>query len=104
MTAGHPVPPAIRDELRRLGERWTSLPLALAEAHLPRLYAVANDLADRAGVGRRVPQLGPAVIIDQLSVLAYDLLAYGVEKADQRNATEGYLLDELVALRRSLSG
>lgn len=76
-----PVPTAARTELERLARRWQQLPLDRALAAVPAVRALAQDFADDAaptaqGDGR-LPDLGPAVVMDQLVVTAYDLAQRG---------------------------
>jgi hypothetical protein len=97
--AGDLLPRQVQDELRRLGERWRTLPLAQALQYAGRVHALAQDLADRVAAreGRAsvpVPDLGPGVLVDQLRVLAYDATAAGLAAG---------LAEELAALRRDLA-
>lgn len=78
-----PVPRPVREELERLGDRWRALPVAQAGLHAARLHALAQALADqvaaRAGSRRAVvPDLGPAVALDQVAVLVYDAASAGL--------------------------
>lgn len=96
--AGSPVPRRAQDELRRLGERWRTLPLAQALRYAGQVLALAQSLADRVAVaeGRStvtVPDLGPAVLVDQVRVLSFDASAAGLADG---------LADELAGLRRAL--
>jgi hypothetical protein len=95
------VAPDARVELDRIRRRWAELPLEQAEARMPLLRGLLADLAARtprpiatsppeqahsgpAGVGGsqevEVPDLGPAVVVDQLTVLVWD--AYANERGD----------------------
>ena len=61
-------------------ERWRQLPLDHALSRMPLTLALVQSLADRvAGLRgrtpREVPDLGPAVVMDQLRVMVYDLCA-----------------------------
>ena len=69
--------------------RWQQLPLDHASSCLPGVRDLIEGLA-----GRAVPDLGPAVVMDQLTVLVYDACAAG--EADGLQA-------RLAALRRSLA-
>ena len=68
------VAPEARVELDRLRRRWAELPLAQAEARMPLLRDLLTDLAPRSVA---VPDLGPAVVVDQLAVLVWDAYARG---------------------------
>jgi hypothetical protein len=93
--ATSPVPQEVADELRRVVRRWQQLPLDHALSCLP---AVRELLADLAGSG--VPDLGPGVAMDQLTVLVHDSCA-----AAGGQETEGTerLRARLAALRAQLS-
>ena len=92
------VAPEARVELDRIRRRWADLPLAQAEAGMPLLRRLLADLAPRSSrlianhppgevdprpeeVGGSpevdVPDLGPAVAVDQLTVLVWDAYASG---------------------------
>lgn len=86
-----PVPPQARTELERLARRWQQLPLHRALRCAPAVREVAQGFADEVGARQRLPDLGPAAIIDQLVVTAYDLAAAG--------AGDG-MAEQLAALRR----
>jgi hypothetical protein len=101
--AGSPAPavssvaPEARLELDRIRRRWGELPLDRAEARMPSLRRVLADLAPRstrllaekpptggdsgppevADPQSVVPDLGPAVVVDQLTVLVWDAYATG---------------------------
>jgi len=86
-----------RTELDRIRRRWAELPIAAAEQRMPVLRHLLADLAPRtfprllalqpperpqaevAGAQEvaEVPDLGPAVVVDQLSVLVWDAYAQG---------------------------
>ncbi|HEY7719644.1 MAG TPA: hypothetical protein VH915_12845 [Pedococcus sp.] len=87
--AASPVPPEVAEELRRVAQRWQQLPLGHALSCMPRLRALLDDLA-----GTSVPDLGPAVVVDQLTVLVHDACAAG-ESAG--------LAERLAGLRRELA-
>ena len=77
---GSPTPQEVSDELRRVVERWHQLPLDHALSRMPSVLALVQSLADRvagpAGAAPLpVPDLGPAVVMDQLTVMVYDLFA-----------------------------
>ena len=95
--AGDVVAPEARVELDRIRRRWAELPLDRAESRMPVLRRLLADLAPRsfpliadhpprtaaerpAEVGDPqsvVPDLGPSVVVDQLSVLVWDAYATG---------------------------
>ena len=72
--------------------RWQQLPLDHALSCMPRVRLLLDDLAAPAG---QVPDLGPAVLMDQLTVLVYDVCA---ADSDRR----GDLARRLGDLRRQL--
>ena len=82
--------------------RWHQLPLDHALSGMPSVRLVVQRLAD-AGAGLRgrepqpVPQLGPAVVMDQLTVMVHDLFA-AAPQTDPA-AVAGTLAD----LRRTLA-
>ena len=110
------VAPEARVELDRIRRRWAELPLERAEARMPVLRHLLADLTPRSSrpiadlppeaarpaapvaVGDpqavAVPDLGPAVVVDQLAVLVWD--AYAEGRGD--GIPEG-----LVAARRALT-
>jgi len=95
---GSPTPQEVSDELRRVAERWQQLPLGHALSRLGMVRDLVQDLADRVAVSRGrasvpVPDLGPAVVMDQLAVMVWDASAAGVG-AD--------LPERLASLRRAL--
>ncbi len=78
-TAGgrvRPVPREAAVELDRLARRWAELALARAELGMPSVRAALGDLASRCGPDP-VPDLGPGVVVDQLTVLVWDAYAAG---------------------------
>ncbi len=77
------MPRPVQDELERLGERWRQLPATQALAFAAELRALAQNLADgladQSGARRAVlGDLGPAVALDQVTVLVYDAAAAGL--------------------------
>ena len=77
-------------------ERWRSLPLDHALSRMPAVQAVVQALADAVeDVDGRphvtVPDLGPAAVMDQLTVIVFDASQAGLDPAP-----------ELAALRRAL--
>ena len=71
-----PVPDEVSTELRRVVQRWQQLPLDHASSCLPLVRTLLADLVDVADAAP-VPDLGPAVVMDQLTVLVYDACAGG---------------------------
>jgi hypothetical protein len=73
------VAPEARVELDRIRRRWAELPLDRAEARMPLLRTLLADLAPRTDPQpvAEVPDLGPAVVVDQLAVLVWDAYATG---------------------------
>jgi hypothetical protein len=61
------VPQEVAAELRRVVLRWQQLPLEDATSAVPQVRRVFGELG-----GAAVPDLGPAVVMDQLTVLVYD--------------------------------
>ena len=82
-------------------ERWRQQPLDHALSRIPLTSALVQQLADRvAGLrgtpAAQVPDLGPATVMDQLTVMVYDLFA------TQPDAEVSDLVSELSGIRRSL--
>lgn len=89
----------VATELRRVVRRWQQLPLDHALSVAPTVRDLLQSLADRAASARGlplvpVPDLGPAVLMDQLTVLARDDAEAGLDPAA--------LAADLTALRRAL--
>lgn len=107
------VPTQVGTELERVVRRWQQLPLDRAlecsfavRALVQQLADLADlaDIAGRGGSGGRsgdrmpsalVPDLGPATLMDQLTVMVHDACA-----ADAMSETE--LAEALSRLRRQL--
>jgi hypothetical protein len=92
-------PDLVRAELERLDGRWRQLPLDQALRALPSMQEFVQHLADEVAEASGmpcapVPDLGPAVVVDQLRVMVFDMLRAG--------RAEG-LADRLATLRRQLS-
>ena len=101
--AGQPpidvVAPEARLELDRIRRRWAELLLDHAESRMPLLRRLLDDLAPRSvdpstGHPPPVPDLGPATVVDQLTVLVWD--AYAAGRGDG-------ILELLTELRRSVA-
>ncbi len=93
---GSPVPQEVSDELRRVVERWHQMPLDHALSSVPGLRAVVEGLA-----GEPVADLGPAVLIDQLTVMVHDTCCDTVASG-RTQGWPGQLTRQLAGLRRSL--
>lgn len=98
--AAPPVSPAasVAGELRRVEERWRVLPVDRATDCADGIRALVQRLADQVArqQGRRpsrVPDLGPATLMDQLGVVVHDAVGAGID---------GGLAADLAELRRSL--
>jgi hypothetical protein len=96
---GSPVQRAVETELERVAERWRQLPLDRALSYSGRVRALVQSLADRAaqlsGIPSAVvPDLGPATLLDQLTVMVYDASA---------NSMSSTLEEDLANLRRDLA-
>ncbi|MGB3185459.1 MAG: hypothetical protein WBG36_14470 [Ornithinimicrobium sp.] len=89
----------IATELERVVRRWQQLPLDHALSVCPRVHGLVQHLADQVAphLGMPitpVPDLGPAVVMDQLRVMVFDYQESGLDlKALALRLTE---------LRRSL--
>ena len=77
LALGSPVRREVETELERVAERWRQLPLDRALSYSGRVRALVQSLADSAarlsGIPSAVvPDLGPATLMDQLTVMVYD--------------------------------
>jgi hypothetical protein len=88
------VPAGVAEELRRVVRRWQQLPLDHALSCVPGVRLLLEDLAARTAPGDAVPDLGPAVVMDQLAVLVYDACREGLADG---------LEQRLAALRAEIS-
>ena len=82
-------------------ERWQQLPLDHALSRMPLVRDLVQSLADRvAGLRGRarslVPDLGPAIVIEQLRVMVFDACAASPD-ADPTD-----LANELRGIRQAL--
>ena len=68
------LPDAVADELTRLVRRWQQLPLDQALAFSAPVRAVLRRYAALTHPGIPVPDIGPAALMDQLTVLVYDAI------------------------------
>ncbi|MBK6888053.1 MAG: hypothetical protein IPH03_17425 [Tetrasphaera sp.] len=89
------LPDAVSTELTRLVRRWQQLPLDQAGALWVPVRAVIEGYAALLHPAIPVPDLGPAVLLDQLTVVVYDALL--AAKVDPAAAAA-----DLARLRRSL--
>lgn len=64
----------VRTELTRAVRRWHQLPRDRAVVSAPGVHALMAELA-----GRPLPDLGPAVVPDQLTVVVHDAFADGAD-------------------------
>ncbi len=94
---------AVRDhiatEAERVARRWLQLPLGHALSASPMVLAVVQQLADdvaavRGWPPRTVPDLGPAVLINQLQVMLFDHAEAGLDPTP--------LAERMTTLRRTL--
>lgn len=99
---GNTAAALVQTELERVVRRWQQLPLDRALSAVPGVRVVVQELADGVATTQglpctQVPDLGPAVLMDQLQVMAYDWQAAGLPAQGQ-----GCLAEQLAGLRRSL--
>ena len=71
------VPQGARRELERIRRRWSELPPERLGPVVPLVREVLADLAARTAPGTPVPDLGDAVLAEQLTVLTWDAYAEG---------------------------
>ena len=93
---GSPVPAESSAELVRIRRRFTELTIDDARTGMHRARPLLDLLTDRLGQPP-VPDLGPAVVPDQLTVLVYDVYAVAAG-ADATADLPAHLAD----LRRAL--
>lgn len=92
-------------ELERVARRWQQLSLDRALAASPGVRAVVQELADEVATAdglliEPVPDLGPAVLLDQLRVMVFDYCRRAEEHPDALDPAA--LLVRLTILRRSI--
>ena len=99
-----PVPQEVSTELERVVRRWQQLPLDRALAHVAAVRAVLDELAAAPAPGEVVPDLGPAVVMDQLRVLVHDTCAAASAPGEgsTRHTDVTRLEHRLADLRRAL--
>ena len=73
----HSLPDDVSRELERVVRRWRELPADRALAASRDVRELVQDLAD-VTAAQPVPELGPAVLLDQLRVLVWDAASAGV--------------------------
>ena len=108
-TSGSPVPQEVTTELQRVVERWRQLPLDRALSYAGRVRTLVQSLADAvaeangtpASAVQAVPDLGPATLMDQLTVLVHDASAAALRSSGTSTATST-LAEDLASLRREL--
>lgn len=102
------VPRDVETELARVVRRWRQLPLDHALSSAARVRSLMQSLADEVSAASgipvtQVPDCGPATLMDQLTVMVYDLMALAdTEDEAQRSARSTTLAQELATLRREL--
>jgi hypothetical protein len=106
LTPRSPVPQEVSNELQRVVERWRQLPLDRALSHAGRVRALVQSLADAVaeanGIAASVvPDLGPATVMDQLTVMVHDASAAAL--TSNPLATTSTLAQALASLRRELA-
>jgi hypothetical protein len=102
--AGAEARAVVAAELERVVRRWHQLPLDHALSAVPQVRALVQDVADEVaaveGLPRQdVPDLGPAVLLDQLRVMVHDHARVGL--ADDARSV-AVLAARLTDLRRTL--
>ncbi len=124
LTPRSPVSPEVAAELERVVERWRQLPLDHAISNAGRVRALVQSLADGVAEANgvavsAVPDLGPATLMDQLTVLVYDASAAAAgtstavtsaaatseastSEASTSTAVTSTLAEDLASLRREL--
>ncbi|MBM6402057.1 hypothetical protein [Phycicoccus sonneratiae] len=90
-----PVPEAARVELDRIRRRWSELSVDRANLAGPLVRELVEAVAATTAPGTPVPDLGSAVLVDQLAVVVWDACA-----ADAIDGAD--LSERLTALRRAL--
>ena len=99
-----PVSQEVGIELQRVVERWGQLPLDKAISRSVRVLALVQSLADRVAEASglpssAVPDLGPAALMDQLTVMVHDASATAVSFS----VLTSRLAEDLASLRRELA-
>ncbi|MDQ1536737.1 MAG: hypothetical protein QOE58_1130 [Actinomycetota bacterium] len=91
----------------RVVERWHQLPLDHALSYVPQVRALVQYLADQVAQAtgiqpQEIPDLGPATLMDQLTVLVYDASAARARAAGVSATRLPALSEDLATLRREL--
>ena len=113
-TPPSPVSEEVGIELQRVVERWSQLPLDQALSHAAAVLALVQSLADgvaEAGgsASSVVPDLGPATLMDQLTVMVHDASVAGETLGSQKSmvapsmVATSTLAAVLASLRRELA-
>ena len=108
-----PIPPSpvseeVGIELQRVVKRWRQLPLDRALSQAGHVRALVQSLADgvaeaSGSASSVVPDLGPATLMDQLTVMVYDASAAVTSRAvTSRVATSRVATSTLAAVLASL--
>lgn len=89
----------IATEVERVARRWQQFPLGHALSASPMVLAIVQRIADEVAAARGwptrpVPDLGPAVVIDQLQVMLFDHAEAGLDPTA--------LAERMTTLRREL--
>ena len=92
------IPSDLERELDRAVRRWRQLPLDRAVDALPGVHAVLAELA-----GEQLPDLGPAVVMDQLRVVVHDACRDTGADPDRGEGGPVDLAEALASLRLSWS-
>jgi hypothetical protein len=106
---GSPVRREVEAELERVAERWRQLPLDRALLYSERVRLLVQSLAERAaqlsGIPSAVvPDLGPATLLDQLTVMVYDASGAATTLLPQASTVStSTLVADLAMLRRDLA-
>jgi len=107
-TPPSPVSEEVGIELQRVVERWRQLPLDRALSYAAPVRALVQSLADRVAEdggmpSSAVPDLGPAALMDQLTVMVYDASAAVTSRPQTSRAATSTLAAVLASLRRELA-
>lgn len=106
---GSPVRREVETELERVAERWRQLPLDRALLYSGRVRVLVQSLADRAAQLSGIPSavvadLGPATLMDQLTVMVYDASAAAATSRPQASTVAtSTVVGDLAMLRRDLA-
>jgi len=103
-TPPSPISDEVGIELQRVVERWRQLPLDRALSYAAPVRALVQSLADgvaeaSSSAPSLVPDLGPASLMDQLTVMVHDASAIAMSSS----ALTWSPAEELASLRRELA-